>query len=65
METIIENFQLSKLEAIREMTESSETVNSKDILEIIERDFEKPYIEKTPFEALTEYNMSLQTPIDK
>jgi len=65
METIIENFQASKLEAIRELAEQQELVTSKDLLEVIERDFEKVHIERTPFEALYEYNKSLQTPIDK
>jgi len=41
MKTITEEFQKSQLERIRKLANSSDVVNSKDLVEILESDFEK------------------------
>jgi hypothetical protein len=41
MKTIVEEFQNTQLNRIRELAGSSEKVNSKELLEILDSDFEK------------------------
>jgi hypothetical protein len=41
MNTIVEEFQQSQLSRIRELVENTDSVSSKDLVEILDSDFEK------------------------